>query len=106
MGQKLFKASGQKEALCVKSMMYEVVACDDRMITVKTDANQLSAIPTSRACELLRLCDACTYQRAQGLTLSGLIVLADTTSHHFELEHLNMGITRATHSSLVEIREI
>ena len=87
-------------------MMYKVFSCDKNIITVKTDEGEVSAIPTDKACDLLRLCDALTYMRAQGLTLSGMIVLADTHKHHFDIEALNMGITRATHSSLVEIRDL
>ena len=107
MGQKTAKSKGAKQKpYCVKSMMYEVVSCDKRIITVKSADGDVSAIPTASACDLLRLCDALTYARAQGLTLSGLIVLADTTKDHFEMEHLNMGVTRAAHSSLVEIRDL
>ena len=106
MGQKTVKAAGQKKPYCVKSMMYEVVSCDENLVTVRTADGEVSAIPTAKACELLRLCDALTYQRAQGLTLSGLIVVADSQKEHFELEHLNMGLTRSTHSSLVEIRDL
>ena len=101
------KIMGQKTVkdVCVKSQMYEVVSCDDKAINIRSNG-VISVVPTSRACELLRLTDALTYQRAQGLTLSGLVVLADTTNAHFELEHLNMGVTRATHSDLVEIRDL
>jgi len=107
MGQKTAKSKGAKQTpYCVKSMMYEVVSCDKDIITVKSADGEVSAIPTASACDLLRLCDALTYARAQGLTLSGRIVLADTTKEHFEMEHLNMGVTRATHSSLVEIRDL
>jgi len=107
MGQKTAKSKGAKQKpYCVKSMMYEVVSCDKDIITVKSADGEVSAIPTASACDLLRLCDALTYARAQGLTLSGRIVLADTTKEHFEMEHLNMGVTRATHSSLVEIRDL
>jgi hypothetical protein len=104
MGQKTMKV-GKNKPYCVKSTMYEVVSCDENIITVKTAEGEVSAIPTDKACDLLRLCDAITYMRAQGLTLSGVIVLADTHKDHFEIEALNMGITRATHSSLVEIRD-
>jgi hypothetical protein len=109
------KIMGQKTVkdVCMKSQMYEVVSCDDKAIRITVAGSLqarsngvISVVPTSKACELLRLTDALTYQRAQGLTLSGLVVLADTNHAHFELEHLNMGITRATHSDLVEIRDL
>jgi hypothetical protein len=61
-------------------------------------------VPTSKACQSFVMSFAITYMRAQGLTFSGVIVLSDCENRNFELEHLNMGITRATHSSLVEIR--
>ena len=101
------KIMGQKtlKDVCVKSQMYEIVTCDDKAFRIRTNG-AISIVPTSRACELLRLTDALTYQRAQGLTLAGLVVLADTNHAHFELEHLNVGVTRATHSNLVEIRDL
>jgi hypothetical protein len=112
MGQKTVKQkdpeTGQTRAICMKSQMYTVVRCDERTITLETigsDGTQ-STIPTNKACEYLRLCDAITYQRAQGLTLGGVIVLADTDKPYFEITHLNVGVTRATHSSLVEIRDL
>ena len=57
------------------------------------------------ATDAIRMMHAVTYCRSQGLTLQGVIVLADTDSPHFEIEHLNLGLTRGTHSSLVEIRD-
>ena len=100
MGQKTVKD------VCVKSQMYEIVSCDDKAIKITSVSGAGFVVPTARACELLRLTDALTYQRAQGLTLSGLVVLADTNHANFELEHLNMGVTRATHSDRVEIRDL
>jgi hypothetical protein len=104
-GQKLL---GQKtvKKVCVKSQIYEVSQCSEQGVEIKDREGVLSFVPAPKVCELLRLTDALTYQRAQGLTLSGLVVLADTNSPNFELEHLNVGITRATHSSLVEIRDL
>ena len=110
MGQKTVKQKDpeteQPRVICMKSQMYTVTRCNERTITVGTSDGTQSTIPTTKACEYLRLCDAITYQRAQGLTLSGVIVLADTEKPYFEITHLNVGVTRATHSSLVEIRDL
>ena len=104
-GQKLMGQKTVKD-VCVKSQIYEVAKCSETGVQIKDREGRLTFVLASKVCELLRLTDALTYQRAQGLTLSGLVVLLDTNSPNFELEHLNVGITRATHSSLVEIRDL
>ena len=92
---------------CTKSQMYDVVSCDANFVVLRrADSEELTTVSRERACEAFRMTHSITYCRAQGLTLSGIIVLADTTNPHFELQTLNMGITRATSSELVEIRDI
>ena len=65
----------------------------------------LCRVPWKTATDAFRMGHSVTYCRSQGLTLQGLVVLADVGSAHFDLEHLNLGVTRATDSSLVEIRD-
>jgi hypothetical protein len=90
---------------CLKSQMYEVQSCDDQLVVLKSDQG-LTNVPAARACEAFRMTFALTYMRAQGLTLSGVVVLADTNHPNFELEHLNMGVSRATSWKLLEIRDL
>ena len=107
------RVCGQRKP-CVKSVMYDVVSCSPETIVLQQfdspGANgrvvegPRITVPTSKACQSFVMSFAITYMRAQGLTFSGVIVLSDCENRNFELEHLNMGITRATHSSLVEIR--
>ena len=93
---------------CIKSQVYEVVECTDQWVSLRpiTDDEAESRISVSikTAAQCFRMFHATTYSRAQGLTIQGLIVLADSDHTNFSIKHLNMGITRATHSSLVEIR--
>ena len=94
-------------------MLYEVCSIDETHVVLKgvmnTKANgekpegPTVLVPRRTATDAFRPSHAATYCRSQGLTLQGLIVLADVNSKHFEIEHLNLGVTRATHSSLVEI---
>jgi hypothetical protein len=84
-GQKLMGQKTVKD-VCVKSQMYEVVGCTEQGVQIRDREGVVSRVSTAKVCELLRLTDALTYQRAQGLTLSGLVVLADTDNNpHFEV---------------------
>ena len=101
------KVIGEKKP-CRKSQLYEVTACG-KSITVKAITHDGSdepaiTIPIDNAPHVFRMSFACTYARAQGLTLQGLIFVSDCENPNFTIRHLNMGITRATHSSLVEVR--
>ena len=91
---------------CIKSQIYEVTECNDQRIILKAiaddDKSQI-AVSTPTVAQCCRMFHACTYSKAQGLTIPGLIVLADSDHANFTIKHLNMGITRTTHSSLVEI---
>ena len=93
---------GEKKP-CVRSQIYEVLQCTADSVILKTDGVQIAASSKS-ICTACRMLHACTYARVQGLTLPGLVVLTDTDNEHFTIRHLNMGISRATHSTLVEIR--
>jgi len=50
-----------------------------------------------------RLCWAVTYPAVQGRTLDGTVRLWDIDSKHFTLEALYVGVSRATHGSLVSL---
>ena len=99
---------------CEKSCIYEVVSCDVANVVLRAETNVRAngekpegatvVVPRKIATDAFRMCHSVTYCKSQGLTLRGLIVLADVNSEHFEIEHLNLGVTRATHSSLVELR--
>ena len=103
-----------QEKPCLKSQLYKVMDWDNNTVTLETvECTQVNGeIPEGKtlavcrhtATDAIRMMHAVTYCRSQGLTLQGVIVLADTDSQHFEIEHLNLGVTRGTHSSLVEIR--
>ena len=101
---------GQRKP-CVKSTMYDVVSCDDNEIVLRQvdfgliarEATMIT-VPTSKACLAFVMSFATTYCRAQGLQYSGLVCLSDCENQNFTLEMLNMGITRALGSTLVEIR--
>jgi hypothetical protein len=99
---------------CVRSQMYEVVSVGDQIVlkslhSVRANGERpegsIVSVRKDVATDAFRMAHAITYCRSQGLTMQGVICLADVNSPHFTLEHLNLGITRATHSSLVEIRE-
>jgi hypothetical protein len=104
-----------QEKPCFKSQLYKVMDWDNNKVTLETvEFTQVNGeIPEGKTLEVcrhtatdaIRMMHAVTYCRSQGLTLQGVIVLADTDSQHFEIEHLNLGLTRGTHSSLVEIRD-
>ena len=95
--------------------MYEVTSVDGDEIHLKSfhsvrangevPEGSIVRVKKTVATDAFRMAHAITYCRCQGLTMQGVICLADVNSPHFTLEHLNLGITRATHSSLVEIRE-
>jgi hypothetical protein len=100
---------------CVRSQMYEVTSVDGDEIHLKSfhsvrangevPEGSIVRVKKNVATDAFRMAHSITYCRSQGLTMQGVICLADVNSPHFTLEHLNLGITRATHSSLVEIRE-
>jgi hypothetical protein len=100
---------------CVRSQMYEVIDVEGDNITLKSihsvrangerPEGSIVQVKKNVATDAFRMAHAITYCRSQGLTMQGVICLADVNSPHFTLEHLNLGVTRATHSSLVEIRE-
>jgi hypothetical protein len=103
---------------CEKAMLYEVVSIGESTLILKGVMNARAdgetpegprvVVPRISATDAFRPGHAVTYCRSQGLTLQGLqglIVLADVTSRNFEIEHLNLGVTRATKSSFVEIRD-
>ena len=101
---------GQRKP-CVKSLMYDVVACDAETLVLRQVDFSLNAkehptiaVPTAKACLAFVMSFATTYCRAQGLQYSGVVPLGDSDNKNFSLEMLNMGISRALHSSLVEIR--
>ena len=50
-----------------------------------------------------RLRWACTYPSVQGRTLQGTVALWDLSSRHFTPRHLYIGLSRATHGSLVRV---
>ena len=98
----------------VRRQMFEVTSVDDDIVLkslhsarANGEVPEGSVIPVKKnvATDAFRMAHAITYCRSQGLTTQGVICLADVNSPHFTLEHLNLGVTRATHSSLVEIRE-
>ena len=96
-------------------MMYEVESITGETLLLKAVMNARAngetpvgatvKVPKSVATDAFRPSHAVTYCRSQGLTLRGLIVLADVSSCNFQIEHLNLGVTRATDSTLVEIRD-
>ena len=100
---------------CKKGMMYEVESITGETLLLKAVMNARAngetpvgatvKVPKSVATDAFRPSHAVTYCRSQGLTLRGLIVLADVSSCNFQIEHLNLGVTRATDSTLVEIRD-
>jgi hypothetical protein len=100
---------------CTRSQMYEVTSVDGDEIHLKSlhsvrangevPEGSIVRVKKNVATDAFRMAHAITYCRSQGLTMQGVICLADVNSPHFTLEHLNLGVTRATHSSLVEIRE-
>ena len=100
---------------CEKAMLYEVVSIGESDLILKGVMNARAdgvtpegprvVVPRISATDAFRPGHAVTYCRSQGLTLQGLIVLADVRSKNFEIEHLNLGVTRTTDSSLVEIRD-
>ena len=52
-----------------------------------------------------RLRWACTYPSVQGRTLQGTVALWGLSSQHFTSRHLYIGLSRATHGSLVQVNE-
>ena len=100
---------------CLKSQFYTVLSCDETLVWLQalTDARAdgerpegvVVNVPSRHATDVFRMSHSVTYCTSQGLSMRGVIALADVDSEHFELEHLNLGVTRATRSSLVEIRD-
>jgi hypothetical protein len=101
---------------CMRSQMYEVISVEQSQeITLQSfhsvrangerPEGSIVKVKKNIATDVFRMAHAITYCRSQGLTMQGVVCLADVNSPHFTLEHLNLGITRATHSSLVEIRD-
>ena len=95
-------------------MLYEVISCGETVVlkgvmNVRANGEKPEGptvvVPRKTATDAFRMSHSVTYCRSQGLTLQGLIALADVNSEHFEIEHLNLGVTRATHSTIVEIRD-
>ena len=100
---------------CCNSQLYTVDSITDSKVVLNTieSAKANGEVPTSgqvfvnriMAPNIFRMAFAMTYMKSQGITLKGRVALCDVHHEHFTIEHLNLGVTRATHSSLVEIRD-
>jgi len=88
----------------VNGALLDVVGLDGDEVQIK-DLETKEEFPMSVAqvAKHTRLRWAVTYPAIQGRTLEGTVRLWDTTSRHFTLEALYIGVSRATAGSLVSV---
>ena len=82
---------------------YEVVSVDHSKFRLKGEDEVEFEITAQDAMAKLRLTNALTFACVQGLTLQGVVRLHDCDHPRMCWRKLNVGISRATSSDLVEI---
>ena len=82
---------------------YEIKACDHRAFRLKAENGSELEISAQEAMAKLRMTWALTYACVQGLTLAGRVRLHDCLNPRMDWRKLNVGLSRATRSDLVEI---
>jgi hypothetical protein len=97
-GQLLIGCCRSRGEVC-NGCFYTVASVDATHLTLEPDIKLTHAM----ASRCLRLTHALTLASCQGLTLPGRVRIVETTSSHFTLKHLFVGLSRATAFNLVEI---
>ncbi len=88
----------------VNGALLEVTALDGEEAQVRDiETGEEFTMTIAQIAKHTRLRWAVTYPAAQGRTLQGTVKLWDVESRHFTLEALYIGVSRATHGSLVSI---
>ena len=82
---------------------YTVVQVDHSKFRLKGVDGTEFEITAQDAMAKLRLVNCLTFACVQGLTISGLVRLFDCDHPRMDWRKLNVGISRATSSDLVEI---
>ena len=82
---------------------YTVVSVDHSKFRLKGEDDVEFEITAQDGMAKLRLTNALTFACVQGLTLQGIVRLHDCDHPRMDWRKLNVGISRATSSDLVEI---
>ena len=107
------RGSGKKLGV-VQGVMYHVTAITDISLTVvmqkeyrrcpdTVQAGEEATVPLEEVCTQLRPAHALCYYTCQGRSISRKIVLLDTGHKYFSVRALIVGLSRATHGSLLHI---
>ena len=92
-----------KRGLLYNGGWYEIKACDHKAFRLTTENGNELDISAQEALQKLRMTWALTYACVQGLTLRGRVRLHDCDHPRMDWRKLNVGLSRATRSDLVEI---
>ena len=84
---------------CPKGILAEVTEVTSEKVVLSNGAE----LDAEQACKCTRLAHCLCYSSVQGLTLPGVVRLADTTSPMLNLRHIYVGISRATAAANVEV---
>ena len=84
---------------CPKGILLEVTEVSPERVLLSNGAE----LTGEQVCRCTRLAHCLCYSAVQGLTLPGVVRLADTASPMFNLRHLYVGISRATAAANVEV---
>jgi len=102
-GTRLIGADNEHEEV-VNGALLEVMDIDSKGALIRDrETKKEFSMSIAQIAKHTRLCWAVTYPAVQGRTLDGTVRLWDVDSKHFTLEALYIGVSRATHGSLVSL---
>ena len=101
-GMQLVGCLDTKRGLLYNGGWYEVVSVDHSKFRLKGEDEVEFEITAQDGMAKLRLTNALTFACVQGLTLQGVVRLHDCDHPRMDWRKLNVGISRATSSDLVE----
>ena len=102
-GTRLIGADNEHKNV-VNGALLEVLDIEGSKILIRDrETKEEFSMSIAQIAKHTRLCWAVTYPAVQGRTLDGTVRLWDLESKHFTLEALYIGVSRATHGSLVSI---
>jgi hypothetical protein len=101
-GMMLVGCMEQKQGNLANGLFYKVVDASTDSVTLDNNGTQFE-IPTATAARCLRMTYALTYASIESLTLHGRVRLSDTGHSRMDWRKLNVALSRATSSELVEV---
>jgi energy-coupling factor transporter ATP-binding protein EcfA2 len=102
-GQKLVCCMEGRRGQLYNGGWFEILAVDHSRVRLKGEVGGEFEITAQDAMAKLRMPYALTYACCQGLTLQGLVRLHDCDHPRMDWRKLNVGLSRGTHSELVEV---